>query len=528
MRKRNKLAAIIFVHLQFGLWLSLFNPTTAITKAQTDANDKYSNPAFETTWARTDQPVLAKRAQRSWYWGVEPLSSGVYEPYNDSPYGRRLVQYFDKARMEINNPNSNQVTNGLLVVELITGRIQQGDDVYDEQKGADLAIAGDTDNPSPTYKQLKAGFNLSTNYQINQPVITKWEGERPSFFPQLRYLSNSDTFVVSIQNNLHIPKAFWDFMNQRGLVFANNRYGDGLLVDWKFSLGLPVTEPYWARVKVAGIEKDVLFQAFERRVLTYTPSNAPEFRVEMGNVGAHYLEWRYKGKIPTYSDPLLSIFDMANQPQWYKTTEVLNVRTAPTSESNKAVRTDSKPFISQLQKGDQIKVIRTTTGEEVVKGNNRWFQIYEKPDLFVYSEYLAPLKMPEMPKPNRSHKGFWVSVSISKQMLAVYNGEERIYSTLIATGRPNYETPAGSFRIMGGWRPLVQVMEGGNLASDDFYRLEDVRNVSYIVGNVAIHGSYWHAKYGIAPQSRGCINATVHDAGLIHQLPIGTPVEVFY
>jgi lipoprotein-anchoring transpeptidase ErfK/SrfK len=71
-------------------------------------------------------------------------------------------------------------------------------------------------------------------------------------------------------------------------------------------------------------------------------------------------------------------------------------------------------------------------------------------------------------------------------------------------------------------------MEGGNLASDDFYRLEDVRNVSYIVGNVAIHGSYWHAKYGIAPQSRGCINATVHDAGLIHQLPIGTPVEVFY
>ena len=38
---------------------------------------------------------------------------------------------------------------------------------------------------------------------------------------------------------------------------------------------------------------DVLVQAFERRVLTYTPDNAPEWRVEMGNVGQHYYQWRY-------------------------------------------------------------------------------------------------------------------------------------------------------------------------------------------------------------------------------------------
>jgi hypothetical protein len=36
-----------------------------------------------------------------------------------------------------------------------------------------------------------------------------------------------------------------------------------------------------------------LFQAFERRMLTYTPSNSPAFRVEMGNVGRHYYQWRY-------------------------------------------------------------------------------------------------------------------------------------------------------------------------------------------------------------------------------------------
>ncbi len=39
--------------------------------------------------------------------------------------------------------------------------------------------------------------------------------------------------------------------------------------------------------------KRVLIQAFERRVLTYTPDNLAEYRVEMGNVGQQYYRWRY-------------------------------------------------------------------------------------------------------------------------------------------------------------------------------------------------------------------------------------------
>ena len=77
------------------------------------------------------------------------------------------------------------------------------------------------------------------------------------------------------------------------MVFENGRYGQGAILDWLFVVGRPISEPYWARVKVAGVEKDVLMQAFERRVLTYTPDNPAEWRVEMGNVGQHYLRWRY-------------------------------------------------------------------------------------------------------------------------------------------------------------------------------------------------------------------------------------------
>ena len=56
-------------------------------------------------------------------------------------------------------------------------------------------------------------------------------------------------------------------------------------------------------MRVAGVQQRVLTQPFERRVLTYTPANAPEWRVEMGNVGRHYYAWRYGGSDATPADP---------------------------------------------------------------------------------------------------------------------------------------------------------------------------------------------------------------------------------
>ena len=46
-------------------------------------------------------------------------------------------------------------------------------------------------------------------------------------------------------------------------------------------------------MRVGGVQKQVFVQAFERRVLTYTPGNPPGFAVEAGNVGLQYLRWRY-------------------------------------------------------------------------------------------------------------------------------------------------------------------------------------------------------------------------------------------
>jgi hypothetical protein len=41
-----------------------------------------------------------------------------------------------------------------------------------------------------------------------------------------------------------------------------------------------------------------MLQAFQRRILTYNPANASAWRVEMGNVGRQYYEWRYGTQPP--------------------------------------------------------------------------------------------------------------------------------------------------------------------------------------------------------------------------------------
>jgi hypothetical protein len=103
------------------------------------------------------------------------------------------------------------------------------------------------------------------------------------------------------ETNHQIASVFWDYLNSEGLIYQDGALVNGRLFDPVFfATGLPITEAYWARVLVAGERVDVLLQCFERRCLTYTPTNAPEWRVEMGNVGLHYYRWRYErnGELP--------------------------------------------------------------------------------------------------------------------------------------------------------------------------------------------------------------------------------------
>lgn len=267
----------------------------------------YDCRAFGEVWKRSDQPLMAQvrgLQPRSWIWGPQPITGGWLEPYAEGRNGMRLVQYYDKSRMEINDPDApltaQSVTNGLLVLEMIEGRIQVGDASFVPAQPSDEPIAGDPAefNPdAPRYSSFR-----SVSYPVNPTHAPQRSGQtiseqidREGRVSDNPYFARYGLVYGGYDQTLghNIPQVFLDYFAQQGIVYEHGRYQQAQIVDWMFAVGLPISEPYWAKVRVGGQERDILIQAFQRRVLTYSPQNDPAWRVEMGNVGQHYLRWRY-------------------------------------------------------------------------------------------------------------------------------------------------------------------------------------------------------------------------------------------
>ncbi len=263
--------------------------------------DPPGNTYYYRTWERTDYPVADGAIARTWMWGPEAFTPQGQETYRESPGASRTIQYFDKSRMEITDPAGDSaspwfVTNGLLVVEMIQGLIQLGDaDFAAHAEGpAQVNVAGDRDDPTgPTYETFTDHLfdpprdpGTLITQRINRVGTVSHDASLASY--------NISAGFLDVVTNHTIAAPFWDFMNSTGLVYEDGAYtDDDLFLNPFYATGRPITEAFWANVKVAGSYQDVLMQCFERRCLTFTPDNDPNWRVEAGNVGRHYYEWLY-------------------------------------------------------------------------------------------------------------------------------------------------------------------------------------------------------------------------------------------
>src|SRR5579884_4147054 len=278
------------------LVVAAFAASISVMPALADAG--FANSAFERTWQRTDEPVAQLKVSRTWMWGPSPNTGALSEPYVEAPGGQRTVQYFDKSRMEDNSYRASapwDVTNGLLAEELITGRMQFGDTLFRQFAPAQVNVAGDANDPNgPTYATFNPlmGYGaIPTGWIITQTVNRAGQvGNDPA-------ASQYQVSALDVGAPTHhtVASVFWQFMNASGLVDDNGQYStEALFLNPFYATGYPLTEAYWTTVLVGGVSKQVLVQVFERRVLTYTPSNPAGWQVEAGNVGQHYYSWRYQ------------------------------------------------------------------------------------------------------------------------------------------------------------------------------------------------------------------------------------------
>lgn len=118
----------------------------------------------------------------------------------------------------------------------------------------------------------------------------------------------------------------------------------------------------------------------------------------------------------------------------------------------------------------------------------------------------------------------WIEIDLSKQRLTLYLDNTPINSWLISSGKARTPTPVGTFRI---WSKHASQTMTGTIAGD-YYYLPNVKWVNYVVGEVAIHGTYWHNNFG-NPMSHGCINMTEAAAKVVYDFaPVGTKVVIHY
>jgi hypothetical protein len=266
----------------------------------------FADPAFARVWSRTEGPLMQGTVTRSWMWGPTSWAMGR-EPYQEGAGGERVVQYFDKGRMEISNPASDHtaasyVTSGLLVVEMVRGAVALGDTRSRLSAPAAEPVAGDPrpQNPdAPDYGSFRPVASLDGDHEApdrtGQPVDATLSragavGRNPTLgeFAQAAYYND----VPGLRHN--IPDVFWSVLNAPGLLLEDGQPTQGQVLNWLFSVGYQITEPYWIRARVGGTDHDILVQLFQRRVLTLDPTAPPGWQVQMGNVGQHYYRWRYE------------------------------------------------------------------------------------------------------------------------------------------------------------------------------------------------------------------------------------------
>ncbi|MEM9460906.1 MAG: L,D-transpeptidase [Myxococcota bacterium] len=151
----------------------------------------------------------------------------------------------------------------------------------------------------------------------------------------------------------------------------------------------------------------------------------------------------------------------------------------------------------------------------------RWRPVLEPAEGWIpvsQIRWWAPMPPPTDVDPHE----IWLDVDLDQQVLALRRGSTLEFVTLISSGSPKHATPTGLFRLLSKWA-FADMRSRPNDPEDPYY-VEGVPWVQYFRGRYALHGTFWHNRFG-RRTSHGCINLSAHDARWIyeHTAPAARP-----
>ena len=156
---------------------------------------------------------------------------------------------------------------------------------------------------------------------------------------------------------------------------------------------------------------------------------------------------------------------------------------------------------------DLVQVFSTTVAEGVT-----WYQI--APDQWVNS-MKAQVVFVNTPPPEGVKSNQWIEINLEQQTLVVFEEDQLVFATLIASGLEPFYTQPGVFEIYQKL-PLATMQGAFEADRSDFYYLQDVPWTMYFDQARALHAAYWRTYFGYR-QSHGCVNLSPGDANWLYQ-----------
>jgi hypothetical protein len=102
----------------------------------------------------------------------------------------------------------------------------------------------------------------------------------------------------------------------------------------------------------------------------------------------------------------------------------------------------------------------------------------------------------------------WIHVDLRNQFAALYEGDAIEFVTLVSSGDDEHPTPAGFYRVQS--KHVTATMDDEDNLSSPYF-IQDVPWVMYFQGGYALHGAFWHDRFGLKT-SHGCVNLAPRDA----------------
>lgn len=145
-------------------------------------------------------------------------------------------------------------------------------------------------------------------------------------------------------------------------------------------------------------------------------------------------------------------------------------------------------------------------------GELYWYLV--GPDMWLNSLQMR-LVFPMAEPPEGVDNRRWIDINLEQQSIAVYENNQLVFATLVATGLDNLWTRPGLFQIYEKHEstPMSGDFSGG---AGGYYYLADVPWTLYYDQARAIHGAYWRQKQFFGYQgSHGCVNLPIGDANWV-------------